>query len=43
MPGRAKEFGPTGRGAHMYRIGHALGAFHLLHIGHLNLFRYAKS
>ena len=33
----------TGRGAQMYRIGHAPGAFDLLHIEQLNLFRHAKS
>ena len=27
----------------MYRIGYAPGAFDLLHIGHLDLFRQAKS
>ena len=27
----------------MYRVGYAPGAFDLLHIGHLDLFRQAKS
>jgi hypothetical protein len=36
--GRAREFGATGRGAQMYRIGHALGAFDQMHIEHLSLF-----
>ena len=43
MRGPAKEFGlPVGEDR-MYRIGYAPGAFDLLPIGHLDLFRQAKS